>query len=116
MRAPELSTLQDLLDQRPSFQQAATATAEVGEHFNGRITEVGPTLLRASLPGVGLGERCRLEPSDIEAEVVAVEGDYAVLSPFSEPLGVTTGSHVHALGKPHEIALGEFLLGSVVDG
>ncbi|WP_429547420.1 type III secretion system ATPase SctN [Pseudomonas frederiksbergensis] len=91
-------------------------TAEVGEHLNGRITEVGPTLLRASLPGVGLGERCRLEPSNIEAEVVAIDGDYAVLSPFSAPLGVTTGSHVHALGKPHEIALGEFLLGSVVDG
>ena len=116
MRAPELTALRDLLEQRPCFQRAREATAEVGERFSGQITEVGPTLLRASLPGVGLGERCRLEPSDIEAEVVAVEGDYAVLSPFSEPLGVTTGSHVYAMGKPHEIALGEFLLGSVVDG
>lgn len=116
MRAPQLKTLRDLLEQRPGYRRAAEATADVGEHYTGRITDVGPTLLRASLPGVGLGEWCRLEPSDIEAEVVAVEGDYAVLSPFSEPLGVTTGSHVHALGKPHEIALGEFLLGNVVDG
>lgn len=116
MRLPECSTLQTLLDQQPSLVLAQATTTEVGEHFNGRITEVGPTLLRASLPGVGLGERCRLAPSNIEAEVVAIDGEYALLSPFSAPLGVTAGSDVHALGKPHEIALGDFLFGSVVDG
>lgn len=116
MRLPECSTLQALLDQQPSLVLAQATTTEVGERFNGRITEVGPTLLRASLPGVGLGERCRLEPSNIEAEVVAIDGEYALLSPFSTPLGVTAGSNVHALGKPHEIALGDFLFGSVVDG
>ncbi len=116
MRTPKLATLQPLLNQPPAFALARPMTAEVGEHFSGRITEVGPTLLRASLPGVGLGELCRLEPSAIEAEVVAVEGSYALLSPFSEPLGVKSGCSVQALGKPHEIALGEFLLGRVVDG
>ncbi|MBV4465834.1 EscN/YscN/HrcN family type III secretion system ATPase [Pseudomonas sp. SWRI79] len=116
MRAPDLAAIQALLNDQPTHTAASATTTEVGESLYGRITEVGPTLLRASLPGVGLSELCRLEPSGIEAEVVAVEGDFALLSPFAEPLGVTTGSNVRALGRPHEITLGEFLLGTVVDG
>lgn len=116
MRLPELATLQTLFNQSPSLNIATHTHMAMGEQLLGKITDVGPTLIRASLPGVGLNELCCLEPSGIEAEVVAVEGDHALLSPFSEPLGVTAGSSVRALGKPHEIALGQFLLGSVVDG
>ncbi|AIC22568.1 type III secretion protein ATPase [Pseudomonas chlororaphis] len=116
MRVPNLNTVLNLLDQQPAFTAALPLRADCGEQVNGRITEVGPTLLRAALPGVGLHELCRLEPSGIEAQVVSLQGPYALLSPLSEPRGVITGSHVHALGKPHEIALGPFLLGTVIDG
>ncbi|MEG3130513.1 EscN/YscN/HrcN family type III secretion system ATPase [Pantoea cypripedii] len=82
----------------------------------GKVVEIGPTLMRASLPGASLAELCMLEPSGIPAEVVAVEGNYVSLSPFAEPLGVTTGSKVVPTGKAHQVALGDFLLGSIVDG
>lgn len=87
-----------------------------GEKFAGKVVEIGPTLLRASLPGVSLAELCRLEPSGIEAEVVAIEGDYALLSPFAEPLGVTAGSQVVPTGHVHQICLGDFLAGRILDG
>jgi ATP synthase in type III secretion protein N len=82
----------------------------------GKIVEIGPTLMKASLPGASLAELCTLEPSGIPAEVVAIEGNYVSLSPFAEPLGVTTGSKVVPTGKAHQVALGDFLLGSIVDG
>lgn len=87
-----------------------------GETVWGRILEVGPTLLRATMPNVGLGELCRLEPSCIEAEVVAVEGDSALLSPFVEPVGIGAGCLVRPLGRPHMVALGPHLIGGVFDG
>ncbi|MDL4454970.1 EscN/YscN/HrcN family type III secretion system ATPase [Klebsiella michiganensis] len=87
-----------------------------GERFAGKVVEIGPTLLRASLPGVSLAELCRLEPSGIEAEVVAIAGDYALLSPFAEPLGVTAGSQVVPTGQVHQLCLGDFLTGRILDG
>ncbi|WP_221303403.1 type III secretion system ATPase SctN [Pseudomonas sp. JAI115] len=113
---PKLESLLHLLNQQPTLPPAHPLHANSGEQLHGRITEVGPTLLRATLPGVGLHELCRLEPSGIEAQVVSLQGHEALLSPFSEPRGIRTGSQVRALGKAHDIALGDFLLGTVIDG
>lgn len=82
----------------------------------GRIVEIGPTLLRASLPGVGLGELCRLEPGGLEAEVVRIDGDFAWLLPFGEPLGITTKTLVSMQGEPHSMTVGEHLKGCIIDG
>lgn len=116
MRQADHSTLLNLLESQPSLLPAHALHAHSGEQLIGRITEVGPALLRAALPGVGLHELCRLEPSGLHAQVVAVQGHSALLSPFGEPRGVSTGSPVWALGRYHEIALGAFLLGAIVDG
>ncbi|RQR48125.1 EscN/YscN/HrcN family type III secretion system ATPase [Burkholderia sp. Bp9126] len=88
---------------------------EAGLRF-GRVIDVSPVLVRAILPGVGLGDQCRLEPSGIEAEVVAIDSDVALLSPFAEPRGIASGTAVRSLGRPRQIAVGDFLLGRVVDG
>ncbi|RKT98828.1 EscN/YscN/HrcN family type III secretion system ATPase [Burkholderia sp. Nafp2/4-1b] len=82
----------------------------------GRVVEIGSTLVRAKLSSVRFGDLCRLEPSGIDAEVVAVDGDAALLSPFDEPRGISAGSAVRSLGRPHRIPVGDFLLGRVVDG
>lgn len=82
----------------------------------GRIVEIGPTLLRASLPGVGLGELCLIEPQGLEAEVVSVKGDFAWLLPFGEPFGISVENLVSRKGEPHSISVGEHLLGSIIDG
>jgi ATP synthase in type III secretion protein N len=118
MRAPENQEIELALAERlsRSAERTQAAHGNACEKVYGRVTEIGPTLLRASLPGVGLAELCRLHPYGIEAEVVGVEGDFALLSPFAEPLGMKVGCEVEPLGRPHEIALGSFLLGTVLDG
>lgn len=113
MRLPQQETVLAMLEQRLSLPPPPP---DIGVQLAGKVVEIGPTLLRASLPGVSIAEICRLEPSGIEAEVVAIEGNYAMLSPFSEPLGVTTGSKVLASGNVHQLQVGDFLLGRVVDG
>ncbi|BBE08765.1 type III secretion system ATPase [Mycoavidus cysteinexigens] len=117
MRLPKLATIEALVAKRlASLQTQAANVVETGETVQGRLVEVGPTLLRAALPGAGLAELCRLEPSGIEAEIVSLKGDIALLSPFTEPIGVAVGSYVQPLGRPHRIAVGQFLLGQVLDG
>jgi type III secretion protein N (ATPase) len=82
----------------------------------GRLTEIGPTLLKAHLPQVGLGELCVLEPERTLAEVVGIEHEIALLSPFSEPVGVRCGQLVKALGTGHRVPVGDHLIGAIVDG
>lgn len=114
MRLPDESRLAAMLAAR--MHAGAAPARDAGPRILGRVTEIGPTLVRASLPGAGLAELCRLLPSGVEAEVVALEGHSALLSPFAEPIGMCVGSLVEPLGKPHEVAVGPFLLGTVIDG
>lgn len=117
MRRPDERKLQGFLT--ASLAQRVSVLSQgpaLMESCYGRIVEVGPTLLRASLPGAGLAELCRIEPHGPEAEVVGVEGDFAWLSPFGEPFGITVGTLVSSSGEPHSIPVGEHLLGSVIDG
>ena len=112
MRSPD----PERIEARVAARLAPCGGVPEAEVRFGRVVEVGPTLLRATLAGVGLAEMCRLDPSGIDAEVVSVEGDTALLSPFAEPRGVYAGSAVRPLGRPHRIPVGEFLLGRVVNG
>ncbi|MCO2278093.1 EscN/YscN/HrcN family type III secretion system ATPase [Pseudomonas aeruginosa] len=117
MQKTDARKLHELVNEHLATRaDALQCIAALTEECYGRIVEIGPTLLRASLPGVSLAELCRLEPMGLEAEVVAVEGDFAWLSPFGEPTGVTVGTLVSTQGEPHSIAVGEHLLGSVIDG
>lgn len=84
------------------------------QRLEGRLHEVGATLLRAHLPGVGLGELCTL-PGGEPAEVIAIQGDDALLSPYREPLGMTAGQWVAPTGRRADVGVGDALLGRVVD-
>lgn len=81
----------------------------------GRVVEVGPTLIKASLPDAALGELCIIG-SSLQAEVVGLEREIAMLSPFAEPAGMSCGALVKSLGTEHRIPVGPHLIGSVVDG
>lgn len=81
----------------------------------GRVIEVGPTLLKASLPDAGLAELCVIG-DDMLAEVVGLQRETALLSPFREPVGMTCGALVKPLGTVHRIPVGPHLIGSVIDG
>jgi len=111
MRLPDLSRISHHLNQ--NFPEEFLATQCL--RMSGRVTSVGQTLIGAHLPQVALGELC-LVGEELLAEVVALDGDKALLSPFSEPIGVSCGEPVWPQGKGHQIALGDHLVGSVVDG
>ena len=92
MRLPNPASIEAALDKRLVLRADADhAGAPRCETVCGRVIDIGPTLVRASLPGAALSELCRLEPAGIEAEIVGIEGDYVQLSPFAEPFGVTAG-------------------------
>ncbi|MFW0929519.1 type III secretion system ATPase SctN [Providencia sp. VP23HZSY-1] len=113
MRQPDYNIIYNTLFERLKFP---VNSESLSVRLTGKIVKIGPTLLRASLPGVSLAEFCHLKPSGIDAEVVSIDGDYALLSPFSEPLGVTVGSDVIPTGHCYQICVGDFLLGRVLDG
>lgn len=107
MRLPDTQKILDLLG-------SPTLPSVTGERLEGRLLTVGATLLRAHLPGVGLGEQCTL-PDGGPAEVVAIEGDQALLSPYQPPLGLANGMLVTPSGAQARIGVGEALLGRVID-
>ncbi|MGL5968938.1 MAG: FliI/YscN family ATPase [Kluyvera sp.] len=82
----------------------------------GRLVEVGETLLKVVMPWVALGEVCYILPQEIPAEVVAIKGAHAFLSPFSSAHGLSCGQWVRSGGSEYTIALDDSLLGMMVDG
>lgn len=104
----------------PDFQRileelaCPSLSTSLAERLEGRILTVGTTVVRAHLPGVGLGEVCTL-PDGSSAEVIAVEGEQALLSPYREPRGLTSNMMVSPTGEQARVGVGHALLGRVVD-
>ena len=66
-----------------------------------------------------IGDRCRvLNPggTDIDAEVVGFSGDRLFLMPTGTPRGLAPNARVIPIGGAGDIAVGEALLGRVLDG
>lgn len=82
----------------------------------GRIDKITPNAMRARLPGAALGEQCRVMSPALDAEVIAVEGRHVWLAPYAEPTGVANGALVQALGTSARVAVGDHLIGTVLDG
>ncbi len=111
MRQPDAEQIQRELNKR---LQLPVLTS--GVRTTGRVHSVDSTALHAYLPGAQLGELCRVGPHQLMAEVVGVQQETAVLSPFEDPLGIAAGAEVERLGHQLEIELGEHLIGSVLNG
>ncbi|AVF39594.1 EscN/YscN/HrcN family type III secretion system ATPase [Pandoraea apista] len=82
----------------------------------GQIDKITPNAMRARLPGAALGEQCRVVSPALDAEVIAVEGRHVWLAPYAEPKGVANGALVQALGTASRVAVGDDLIGEVLDG
>jgi ATP synthase in type III secretion protein N len=80
------------------------------------VTEVTGLVVRASVPGVRVGEIVTLEGSALAAEVVGFRGDEAVLMPLGEAAGIGPDSLVTATGRPLSISVSDAVLGRVLDG
>lgn len=86
----------------------------------GRVQQVVGTIVRASAPGVRVGELCLLRNPhsdwELPAEVVGFADDAALLTPLGELLGVSSATEVIPTGRQHSIGVGPALLGRVLDG
>jgi type III secretion protein N (ATPase) len=99
--------------------EAATPRRE-----SGRVTEVTGLVIRASVPGVRIGEvvtitspnRGRSETPPLAAEVVGFRGDEIVLMPLGEAAGIGPDSLVTPTSRPFSIGVSDGLLGRVLDG
>ena len=85
----------------------------------GRVRSIVGLAIRASIPGVRLGEvveivRDGMPP--LQAEVVGFELDDAMLVPFGETSGTAADDVVRTQGRGHTITCGPGLLGRVLDG
>jgi len=85
----------------------------------GSVDEVVGLVLRATVPGVALGEVVMIDRRGrppLPAEVVGFRGEQAVLLPLGDLAGVAPASAVWRTGAALEIQCSDDLLGRVLDG
>ena len=86
----------------------------------GKVFEVIGTLIRVSGMHVKLGDLCELRDRTgavlQKAEVVGISRTTAILSPFDQLTGISTDTRVFSTGKPLSVAVGDGLLGRVLNG
>ncbi|WP_374627139.1 FliI/YscN family ATPase [Pandoraea sp.] len=119
MRRPDAARVADGLRRTLDAQRQACddwRRLSAGEVRYGRIDKITPNAMRARLSGAALGEQCRVVSPALDAEVIAVEGRHVWLAPYAEPNGVANGALVQALGTSSRVAVGDHLIGEVLDG
>jgi ATP synthase in type III secretion protein N len=93
----------------------AVATME-----RGKLQLAVGTLVRATGVRADIGELCRLidrrTNQEIKAEVIGFDADSILMSPMGSMEGLSGATQVVATGERLSIAVGDFLLGRVVDG
>lgn len=102
----------------PLLKEAVQTTTTVD--IRGRVEQVVGTIIRAVVPGVKVGELCRLrnpwEDFELKAEVVGFIKNVALLSPLGSCQGVSPATEVIPTGEILSVPVGPELLGRVVNG
>lgn len=100
-----------------AFQRVLSSAAPVTAV--GRVLEAYGTLIKVTGIKPRVGELCVLRnagtPWELRGEVVGVTNEYALLTPLGELAGLSTATEVHATGQSQEVAVGDGLLGRVLD-
>lgn len=101
--------------------QAVNRVREVISHeYVGKVVQVIGLVIESEGPLASVGELCRIEGGgtsrDILCEVVGFRGERVLLMPLGETHHIRPGSRVRAMGQPMKVAVGESLLGRVLDG
>lgn len=88
--------------------------------FHGKVNQVVGSAIEAYGIDSFVGELCEIytrgNKLPVKAEVIGFSGDRIVLMPLGEVDGIGPGSHITGLQRKTTIALGEGMLGRVVDG
>ena len=87
----------------------------------GRVTEVTGLVVRATVPGIRVGELVWIDGGTaggvrVRAEVVGFRGDEVVLVPLGDATGIGPDALVTPTGRPLSLRLGPHVLGRVLDG
>jgi flagellum-specific ATP synthase len=86
----------------------------------GRVVRSVGLTLEAHGPDARLGEMCEIHTQGsvrpAAAEVVGFTDGRVLLMPYADLVGIEAGSEVRALGRSAQAAVGEQLLGRVLDG
>ncbi|MDR1741274.1 MAG: flagellar protein export ATPase FliI [Synergistaceae bacterium] len=88
--------------------------------INGRIVQVVGLVAESQGPDVRVGDLCRIcfrdGLHDLDAEVVGFRGERVLLMPLGDLREVGPGSDVVSTDRPLGVAVGEGLLGRILDG
>lgn len=85
----------------------------------GRLTRMVGLTLEASGCQAAIGDRCRILRAgggSVDTEVVGFSGDRLLLMPISDVRGLAPNARVVPVGRGGQVAVGERLLGRVLDG
>ena len=86
----------------------------------GRVSRVTGLVIESQGPSAVMGEICRVYPqgsaAPVDAEIVGFRGSQMLLMPLDEVEGIGPGCRVVATGHPLTVAVGDGLLGRVLDG
>lgn len=100
------------------FDRVIQATTSVVA--KGKVLQVTGSMIKAFVPGVKVGELCKLlnpeDKSESYAEVVGFEQSAALLTPLGAVTGISSSTQVIPSGKTLEVPVGPGLLGRVLDG
>jgi ATP synthase in type III secretion protein N len=112
---PDLLSMSQISD---ALEKVADSIAPLS--LRGRVVEVIGTLVRATGLEVSLGEVVELhsrdQPLPLLAEVVGFGKEGALLSPYGSMAGISAKTTVVATGRPHQVPVGEALLGRILNG
>lgn len=110
------------LPELPDVVDLASALATLDEvnplRLAGRVTEVTGLVLKATIPGVRVGELVFIDEGNqrLRAEAVGFRDEEVVLMPLGPVAGIGPDSMVSPTGKPLSVQVGTGLLGRVLDG
>lgn len=86
----------------------------------GVVTRMVGLTVEGRGPLCTVGDLCRIYPMDggapIPAEVVGFHDEAILMMPLGDGTGVGPGSRVETVGRPVDVAVGDELLGRVLDG
>ncbi len=110
--APDFGDLVPIEVLKQKLKDAPTAPA------TGRVLAVQAQTIRASLPAARVGDMASIERrgEPLLAEIVGFGGGEVQLLSLGDPAGIGPNDLVHASGAPLRVAVGDALLGRILDG
>lgn len=88
-------------------------------NIRGRVTEVAGLVIKATVPGVRIGEMCYIDTGfgkRIVSEVVGFKDEAVMLMPLGDAYGIGPDCEVLPSGRQFSIKCGWGLLGRILDG